>query len=135
LAGALALLGEAGVALDGLAERDLAVYLVAAHHGRVRLGFRPLPFERPTDGRDIALGVADGEVLPAVAIPGMALPPSVLDLSPMRIGDAPSGPSWTTRIAGLRDRPDLGPFRLGFLEAVVRLADWRVSAVQAVQDA
>jgi CRISPR-associated endonuclease/helicase Cas3 len=45
LAGALALLGDGAVALDGLAEPDLAVYLVAAHHGRVRTGIRSLPGE------------------------------------------------------------------------------------------
>ncbi len=27
----------------------------------------------------------------------------------------------------LRDGPDLGPFRLAYLEALVRIADWRAS--------
>jgi CRISPR-associated endonuclease/helicase Cas3 len=70
LASALALLGEGRVALEGCEEPDLAVYLVAAHHGRVRLGIRGFPDEVDPDGegRRVALGVADGEVLPAVEI-------------------------------------------------------------------
>ena len=49
-------------------------------------------------------------------------------------GDAGSGDvgcgeagSWTARVTALRDRPDLGPFRLAYLEALVRIADWRAS--------
>jgi CRISPR-associated endonuclease/helicase Cas3 len=34
----------------------------------------------------------------------------------------------TGRAIRLRDRPDLGVFRLAFLEAVVRAADWVASA-------
>ena len=35
---------------------------------------------------------------------------------------------WSERALRLLGRPDLGPFRLGFLEALARLADWRASA-------
>jgi CRISPR-associated endonuclease/helicase Cas3 len=52
----------------------------------------------------------------------------MLRLSPLAIGGG-AGPSWTARATSLRDRSDLGVFRLGFLEAIVRLADWRASAV------
>ncbi len=132
LASALALLGEGSAMIHGEAERDLIVYLVAAHHGRVRLGFRPLPGEMPPPdraGRAIALGVVDGDVLPAIAVPGGMVPESELDLSVMRLGQSASGaPSWSQQMLALRDRPDLGPFRLGFLEALVRMADWRASA-------
>lgn len=132
LASALMLLGEGSAALDGVSEPDLVLYLVAAHHGRVRLGFRSLPGEvAPPDrqGAAIALGVVDGDDVPAVEIPGMLLPPTHLDLSVMQLGAAVDGsPSWVQRMMPLRDRIDLGPFRLGFLEAVVRMADWRASA-------
>ena len=132
LASALALLGEGSVALDGVVEPDLAVYLVAAHHGRVRLGFRSLPDERPPrddPDRRVALGVHDSESLPATAVPGGIVPASILDLSVMDMGANRDGrPSWAGRMLVLRDRADLGPFRLGFLEALVRLADWRASA-------
>lgn len=133
LASALALLNEGSVAIDDEEERDLIVYLVAAHHGRVRLGFRPMPNEAAPppelDGRPVALGVVDGEMLPSVDVPGMTLPPSEMDLSVMQLGSGVAGqPSWAQRMLPLRDRADLGPFRLGFLEALVRMADWRASA-------
>jgi CRISPR-associated endonuclease/helicase Cas3 len=129
LVSALALLGDAAAALDGVIEKDLVVYLVAAHHGRVRLSFRSLPNEQ---GR--VLGVEDGEELPEVEIPGLVLPASRLSLAPMSLGrDADGSASWTERMLSLRDRDDLGPFRLGFLEAVARLADWRASASSATR--
>lgn len=133
LASALALLASECRALDEAAEPDLVVYLVAAHHGRVRLGFRSLPGEALPGGDDpdrlFALGVWDGDQLPAVKLPGEELAATRLDLSSMRFGRADDGsPSWTERALALRDRSDLGPFRLGFLEALVRVADWNVSA-------
>lgn len=40
-----------------------------------------------------------------------------------------AGPgSWTEQAQVLRDREDLGPFRLAYLETLVRVADWRSSA-------
>lgn len=45
LVSALMLLGEAAPTLDDIEEKDLVCYLVAAHHGRVRLGIRSLPDE------------------------------------------------------------------------------------------
>lgn len=129
LASALALFDGGEALLSDVAEADLIRYLVASHHGRVRLGFRPLPDEQPRhDGRVVALGIEDGEILPQVRIPGGEVPPSRMDLSLMMLGASDKGASWSSRMLALRDRADLGPFRLGFLEALVRLADWRVSA-------
>ena len=111
-----------------MAEPDLVVYLVAAHHGRIRMGIRSLPGDVGPDGTICALGIFDGETLPAVAIPGGEVPMSTLDLGVMALG-APAGQtSWSDRALRLRDRSDIGPFRLAYLEAVVRLADWRASA-------
>src|SRR5690606_18733998 len=115
---------EALAGYDG----DLVRYLVAAHHGRVRLAIRPIPGEVPPAdraGARIALGVVDGEVVPAVAVRGMHLEPTVISLDEMAVG---GDGSWTSRALALRDRPDLGPFRLAALEALVRIADWRASA-------
>lgn len=133
LASALALLDDGHVVIDSEAEKDLIIYLVAAHHGRIRLGFRSLPGEYQPRGelgvRTVALGIVDGEMLPEVQVPGATVPASMLHLSVMRLGnDAAGNPSWAARMLPLRDRSDLGPFRLGYLEALVRMADWRASA-------
>jgi CRISPR-associated endonuclease/helicase Cas3 len=132
LVSALALVDDRAAILGGIPEPDLVTYLVAAHHGRVRLAIRSLPNEDipSNDGdRRVAMGVWDGDVLPATEVPGGHVPETTVDLSVMEMGDGDDGqPSWTRRALALRDRPDLGPFRLAFLEALVRLADWRVSA-------
>ncbi len=130
LASALALLDAGQSALAHSPEPDLVRYLVASHHGRVRLGIRALPDEAPPPGITAALGIYDGETLPEVALPGGdVVPESILRLDSMLLGGGgPVGPSWTARALELRDRSDLGPFRLAFLETLVRLADWRASA-------
>jgi len=37
--------------------------------------------------------------------------------------------SWAELALTLRDDPQLGPFRLGALESLLRIADWRASAL------
>lgn len=133
LASALAVLGDGRSLLDGTPEPDLVAYLIAAHHGRVRLAIRSLPDELTEDLR-VALGVHDGDLLPRTEVPGGESPSCTLDLSPMDLGSVNGEPSWTARALALRDRADLGPFRLAFLEAVVRLADWRASAMERTRE-
>lgn len=166
LASVLALLGDPGP-LRGLEEPDLVLYLVAAHHGWVRLGVRAMPGEARTGGGRSVLGVVSGEAFPAVTVAGQVVRPERLSLRPFGFtepdgypdsepdhpadnsadagldrgldadlgADLEAGPaddglgdSWSARMLELRDRPDLGVFRLGFLEALVRVADWRASA-------
>lgn len=126
LASALCLLGEGGAVIQSHPEKDLTVYLVAAHHGRVRMGIRSLPGDAHV-GQLCALGIVHGEQMPAVALADSELPASTLDLGVMALGGGATGRSWSARALELRDRADVGPFRLAFLEAVVRLADWRAS--------
>lgn len=131
LASALMLLSDGEVALRGTDESDLIIYLVAAHHGRVRLGIRSMPDE---ESKGYVLGIKDGDKVPSVAIPNGEIPPTTLSLETMKLGRSESGvASWSERMIALRDREDLGPFRLGFLEALVRCADWRASREEEEQ--
>jgi CRISPR-associated endonuclease/helicase Cas3 len=112
---------------------DLAAYLAAAHHGKVRLSIRSLPHERPPADPNalFARGVWDGDSLPEVSVgAGATLPETVLDLSYMALGEGPRGPSWLARMLRLRDDPQLGPFRLALMETLLRVADWRASSQQ-----
>lgn len=127
LASALCLLGEGAVALGDVVERDLVVYLVAAHHGRVRVGVRSVVGDSRRPGSEEVLGVRSGDVLPSIMVPHGEIPASTLDISATALGGGVDG-SWVERALRLRDRPDVGLFRLGFMEAIVRLADWRASA-------
>lgn len=117
-------------------EADLAAYLIAAHHGKVRMNLRALPVEQPATAQDaggsrFARGVWEGDDLPAVDMgEGATWSGGKLSLSIMELGeDARSGASWAERSRGLLKR--WGPFRLAMLEAVLRIADWRASATEA----
>lgn len=109
----------------GHPRRDLVAYMVAAHHGKVRLSIRSMPNESaPADDRLFARGIWDGDPLPAVGgYLDEALP---LSLSLMQLGEG----SWLSRTLQLRDDADLGPFRLAILETLVRVADWRASRLE-----
>ncbi|MBT0774225.1 CRISPR-associated endonuclease Cas3'' [Kineosporia sp. J2-2] len=123
LASALMLLDDDAGLLAAVEEADLTRYLVAAHHGRIRIALLAVD---EADG--FVLGVGDGDEVPlphASTEPVSSAPgPVRLSTRVLRIGGGPGG-SWTERACRLRDRSDLGPFRLAFLEAMVRSADWR----------
>lgn len=122
LASALALMNEGVSAIDDSHETDLVIYLVASHHGRIRLSIRRPPEESSIDNTIVTtLGVAHGDELPAVNLGGSSVPRSHLAI--------PTGDDrYERRALALRDRADLGPFRLAFLEMVVRCADWIASS-------
>jgi len=95
----------------------------------VRMGLRALPTEPvPHDDRLFARGVWDGDRLPAVRLNGVSVPDTTLRLNVMRLGLGRSGPSWTERTRGLLSTH--GPFRLAWLESLLRIADWRASAAE-----
>jgi CRISPR-associated endonuclease/helicase Cas3 len=107
-------------------ESDLIAYLVAAHHGKVRLSIRSLPGEKlprelAPDTR-IARGIWDGSVIYATNLGGgVSFPETRADLSLVEMGEG----SWLERTLKLRD--EFGPFKLAFMEALVRIADIRAS--------
>ena len=125
LASALAYLANR----DWKQEADLPAYLIAAHHGKVRMRLRALPNEkRAEDGRLFARGVWDGDRLPQTDLGGMIVPETVLNLDLMQLGEGRFGPSWSARCQALLKQ--YGPFRLAFLEALLRIADWRASKAE-----
>ena len=125
LASALAWLNHA----NGEKDADLIAFLIAAHHGKVRASIRSLPNELPPGDPEIrfARGLRDNDPMPEVDLGnGETSAPFSIDLSPMELGEDDGGrPSWLARVVRLRE--EHGPFRLAYLETLVRLADWRGS--------
>lgn len=110
-------------------DADLIAYLIVAHHGKVRMSLRAMPTEEADDGvRRFARGVWEGDVLPPLEFDGEYSAETTLRLALMELGEGEQGPSWTTRTLKLLD--EHGPFRLAWLETLVRLADWRASAAE-----
>ncbi|NKC15663.1 MAG: CRISPR-associated helicase Cas3' [Gammaproteobacteria bacterium] len=127
---------ELASALAWLAQQDVCggydhrvnriAYLIAAHHGKVRMSLRAMPSEKaPADGRRFARGIREGDVLPAVTFDTEASRETELSLALMELGEGEQGLSWTARTLALLEQH--GPFQLAWLESLVRIADWRAS--------
>jgi CRISPR-associated endonuclease/helicase Cas3 len=141
LASALAWL-QAGQAGDPVFE-NLVAYLIATHHGKIRLSLRAMPGEAappPSSGAStetavsplFARGIWQGDRLPSDPIKKLAIEgilaeqnkfPLTLDLTCMQMGEQDGRPSWTARMLTLRDAEKLGLFRLAWLETLLRAAD------------
>ena len=68
-------------------------------------------------------GVMDDDFVPGASL---GLPDARLSLDPAYIGFSPkTGASWTERVLGLLEK--FGPFRLAYLETLLRAADCRAS--------
>ncbi len=112
---------------------DLLVYLVASHHGKVRVSLHAGPIDQDYrdsgDGRGLPIrGVREGDVLPSVLLDASSapLPPLTLSLEPASLGlSARTGRSWRERTLDLVDR--FGPGALAWLEALLIAADRRAS--------
>ncbi|GIW93147.1 MAG: hypothetical protein KatS3mg110_1188 [Pirellulaceae bacterium] len=140
LASALAVLQRPHASLDDVQDQELSLiaYLVAAHHGKVRLSIRSMPGEAAPPAQSgqpseqlYARGIWDGDQLPQVVLPGdVSFGPITLSLEPMKLGHGANGePSWAARMLALRDSQCWGPIRLAYLEALLRAADMRASRV------
>ena len=122
-------------------EFDLLAYLVASHHGKVRVSLHAAPKDQDYrdrgDGRGLPIrGVREGDELPSVVLDVTAppLPPLLLSLEPATLGLSPlTGRSWRERTLGLVDR--FGPGALAWLEALLIAADRRASQLTTVDPA
>lgn len=122
-------------ALLALQEQEdfLLCYLVACHHGKVRMTIQPRPMEKPTKptGTErFALGVHHGDrvhnQLPEIDLGGeLRIKSQEISLDCMGLGDGEHGESWTAQAIALLE--EYGPFKLAFLETLIRIADWRGS--------
>lgn len=123
---------ELASALAWLHDRGspLGTYLIAAHHGKVRLSLRSRPGEEPpphAPSLRFAHGVHDGDPLPAVDLgDGEMVSAQNLSLACMDLGGGGEGPAWADLTQQLLE--EHGPFKLAYLEMLVRVADWRASA-------
>jgi CRISPR-associated endonuclease/helicase Cas3 len=131
-------LEQAILALDATSF-DLLTYLVAAHHGKVRLALHAAPADqdfrvRVGDGNGLPIrGVREGDILPPTMLDPQAppLPALSLSLSPAGLGlSAQTGRSWRERTLDLQSR--FGPGALALLEAVLIAADRRASRLQTL---
>ncbi len=111
-------------------EVDLVAWLVATHHGKVRVSWTSTPLDQDRGHGGIA-GVCDGDEIPPFEIAAadgarVELPPIRVSLALAEMGiDARYGASWADRVTHLIDRH--GPTNLAWLEALLRAADWRAS--------
>ena len=118
-------------------EFDLLVYLVASHHGKVRVALHASPADQDyplTVDDPLGLpirGIRKGDRLPSVAITpeGPLQPQLELSLEPAALGLSPlTGASWRERVQGLLQQ--YGPATLATLEAILRAADVNASRKQ-----
>ena len=123
-------------------EFNLLVYLICCHHGKVRGAWQATPHDQrfPYENTNLVgsglpiRGVRDGDPMPSVELPlpddrFASFPPVILHLDPAVVGlSSRYGAGWTDRVHSLLDR--FGPTTLAYLEALLRIADARGSALE-----
>jgi CRISPR-associated endonuclease/helicase Cas3 len=98
----------------------LAQYLIAAHHGKVRESLWPTkPDERFNP--QVLRGVELGTHLPGIQIEGVETLPTI------KLSFPGKAQNWEKQVIGLLRDPHYGPFKLIYLEALIRNADVKAS--------
>ncbi len=131
-----------------LSRLELVAYLIASHHGKVRMSMRTMPTKRNREkhGRRYLLGIdmENGETVPIFLsdknlktknskkeIIKETVPKEArITVDIARVGNTDDGgQSWLQITLNLLK--DHGPFKLAFLEAIIRAADTRASAKES----
>lgn len=129
--------GQLAAQLSGLSANDfnLAAYLICAHHGKVRAGWRASPDDQEVGVRfsqnSVPLrGVSEGDEVQSILLDsasGESTAPVLLHLDLAEIGlSRRYGASWRERVASLLRL--CGPHALAWLETLIRVADVRASS-------
>ena len=100
--------------------KNLVTYLIASHHGKVRLALRN-PSRKRGDEKYLLGMKVSGDELPKFSSKTVSIDKTIIDMSIAQIGNRVGGSSWTERMLKLRDK--YGPFCLGYLELIIRAAD------------
>jgi CRISPR-associated endonuclease/helicase Cas3 len=133
LASLLMLDGPLRELLASAPDPDLVRYLVLAHHGKLRVQVRDpgdLAVLMPGEASERKLlGLQEGSIVDIPPLLGQPTTQLTVSLDQFRLG---GDRSWTRTVLALRDR--YGPFVLAYLEAVVRIADWRASDPRTVKE-
>ncbi len=112
----------------------LSEYLVMSHHGYVRKVLRDEIPKNPKDAKaaDTVRGVTEGDPLPAITVDGEEFGCAALSVDCRRMGrDANGYESYTRGVLRLLDH--YGPFRLAYLETLLRAADGRASKAISIE--
>ena len=122
VASALAYLVGAGQPTGLLS--NLTAYLIASHHGKVRLAMRNVSRKRYDESYLLGINT-NGDRLPKFTSSIVSIGDTDLSMDLAQIGMTGAGPSWAERMVSLLAH--YGPFRLAYLELLVRASDMLAS--------
>lgn len=127
LASMLLLQGSLVALIEKAHDPDLVRYLILAHHGKLRVQVRELG----TMSSDELMGLKDGVPVQLPSVLGTVAASVPISIRQFALsGDPERGrPAWVDVVTDLISR--YGIFRLAYLETLVRVADWRASALHS----